>query len=75
MSRRTVDRHSINAPYGSNRDAPGASLNRQQDVSRPPPDTRECRYETLRKLGGLPARISGKVHPNGVQDGETQGVH
>ena len=42
MSRRTVDRHSIDASYGSNRNTPGASLNRQQDVPHPPPDTTDC---------------------------------
>ena len=61
MSRRTVERHSIDAPHGSNRDAPGASLNRQQDVPRPPPDTRERRYKTLRKLGAT--SFSGTLDP------------
>ena len=61
MSRRTVDRHSIDASYGSNRNAPGASLNRQQDVPHPLPDTRERRYETLRKLGAT--SFSGTLDP------------
>ena len=61
MSWRTVDRHFIDAPHGSNRDAPGASLDRQQDVPRPSPDTRERRYETLRKLGAT--SFSGTLDP------------
>ena len=56
MSRRTVDRYSIDAPHGSNTNAPGASLNRQQDVPHPPPDTIERSYETLRKLGATSFR-------------------
>ena len=64
-SERIANRPSVEASHSPHdergRDAPESSPIRQQDVPNPPPVTKECRYEKLRKLEATP--FSGTLDP------------